>query len=72
MRRMSGVEPYPIVVASQIGRSTLWTSRVTAPQSLTARAAEPQPVRLRKTREVSRAQRPRGTGDSIQQITFKE
>jgi hypothetical protein len=63
MRRMSGVEPYPIVVASQIGRSTLWTSRVTAPQSLTA-----QPVRLRKTREVSRAQRPRGTGDSIQQI----
>ena len=31
MRRMSGVEPYPIVVASQIGRSTLWTSRVTAP-----------------------------------------
>lgn len=36
MRRMSGVEPYPIVVASQIGRSTLWTSRVTAPQSLTA------------------------------------
>jgi hypothetical protein len=63
MRRMSGVEPYPIVVASQIGRSALWTSRVTAPVA--------QPV-AHKTREVSRAQRPRGTGDSIQQITFKE
>jgi len=64
MRRMSGVEPYPIVVASQIGRSTLWTSRVTAPVALSRSA--------HKTREVSRAQRPRGTGDSIQQITFKE
>jgi len=65
MRRMSGVEPYPIVVASQIGRSTLWTSRVTAPVAPLSRSAH-------KTREVSRAQRPRGTGDSIQQITFKE
>ena len=40
MRRMSGVEPYPIVVASQIGRSTLWTSRVTAP------VAQPRAGRL--------------------------
>ena len=45
MRRMSGVEPYPIVVASQIGRSTLWTSRVTAP------VAQPgEPVRSQDPR----------------------
>ena len=56
MRRMSGVEPYPIVVASQIGRSTLWTSRVTAP------VAQPVLRWPHKTREVSRAQRPRAEG----------
>ena len=48
MRRMSGVEPYPIVVASQIGRSTLWTSRVTAPF---AQPGEPRPAcRVRSAR----------------------
>ena len=66
MRRMSGVEPYPIVVASQIGRSTLWTSRVTAPVAHTLSRSLTRPERSVEHRGR------RGTGDSIQQITFKE